>query len=105
MHIPTTHTGSLPRPEPVLKLLYDRMERGLDGELDRRLGAAVSDAVHAAVARQVELGIDVVNDGELGKPSYATYVADRMEGFEVVEAERGVRRDFPDIPNSMPSPW
>src|SRR5262245_40979189 len=97
MHICTTHTGSLPRPDPVLSLLYKRMEEGSDEQLERELGAVVSDAVHHAVARQVELGIDVVNDGELGKMSYATYVANRMSGFEIVESERSERADYPDV--------
>jgi 5-methyltetrahydropteroyltriglutamate--homocysteine methyltransferase len=97
MHIPTTHTGSLPRPDSVLRLLYKRMEQGTNEEVESDLATAVADAVHAAVARQVELGIDVVNDGELGKISYATYVADRMTGFDIVESERGQRRDQLDI--------
>ena len=97
MHIPTTHTGSLPRPDSVLQLLYRRMDQGSDAALERELGVAVSEAVHGAVARQVELGIDIVNDGELGKVSYATYVADRMTGFEIVAAERSERRDQRDV--------
>lgn len=97
MHIATTHTGSLPRPDDVLSMLYQRMERGADATLDRELDAAVAAAVHTAVQMQVDLGLDVVNDGELGKLSYATYVADRMEGFETFEAERTGRRDFPDV--------
>jgi 5-methyltetrahydropteroyltriglutamate--homocysteine methyltransferase len=97
MNVRTTHTGSLPRPERVLELLTRRDARVGDDELDGDLAEAVDEAVHAAVARQVELGIDIVNDGELGKVSYATYVADRMEGFDIVESDRETRRDFPDI--------
>jgi 5-methyltetrahydropteroyltriglutamate--homocysteine methyltransferase len=38
-------------------------------------------AVDEAVARQIQAGIDIVNDGEWGKPSYATYIKDRLNGF------------------------
>jgi 5-methyltetrahydropteroyltriglutamate--homocysteine methyltransferase len=95
--IRTTHTGSLPRPERVLDRLYRRDPRVHEDELERELAEAVGHAVRATVARQVELGIDIVNDGELGKVSYATYVADRMRGFDIVESDRETRRDFPDI--------
>jgi 5-methyltetrahydropteroyltriglutamate--homocysteine methyltransferase len=62
--IVTTHTGSLPRPA------------GLDGP---RGDAA--EAVAEVVQRQLAAGLDVINDGEAGKPSYATYVLDRLSGF------------------------
>jgi 5-methyltetrahydropteroyltriglutamate--homocysteine methyltransferase len=91
--IRTTHVGSLPRPEHILDLLYRREE----GEDVPELDAAVRAAVAEAVARQVALGIDIVGDGELGKVSYATYVARRMSGFEIDETERTTRRDFADV--------
>jgi 5-methyltetrahydropteroyltriglutamate--homocysteine methyltransferase len=91
--IRTTHTGSLPRPDDVLELLYRRE----DGEEVPEFAACVHDAVLAAVARQVEVGLDVVGDGELGKVSYATYAAQRMDGFSIEAAERAERKDFPDI--------
>lgn len=76
----TTHVGSLPRGPEVLKLLIAK-ERGepYDGaELER----AVARAVDEIVARQVEIGLDVVSDGETGKIGYATYIKDRLSGFE-----------------------
>jgi 5-methyltetrahydropteroyltriglutamate--homocysteine methyltransferase len=75
----TTHTGSLPRP-PDLLTLIQAMERGTgDPAVFRtRLRSAVAEIVQA----QVRAGIDIVNDGEMGKPSYATYVKDRLTGFE-----------------------
>jgi 5-methyltetrahydropteroyltriglutamate--homocysteine methyltransferase len=79
-HILTTHTGSLPRPPELVELMLAR-EEGLhqdDAQLDEQVRAAVRDVV----ARQGEVGIDIVNDGEMSKPSYSTYVKDRLSGFE-----------------------
>src|SRR5947209_18926878 len=46
------------------------------------LDARVREAIHDVVAKQSDIGIDVVNDGEMSKPSYSTYVKDRLSGFE-----------------------
>ena len=76
----TTHVGSLPRSAAVLDLLY-RKEQGesYDTEaFDDTVRAAVDDVVR----KQVEIGIDVVSDGEMSKVGYATYVKDRLSGFE-----------------------
>ena len=75
----TTHTGSLPRPDDLLPLIK-AMEAGNSGDVagfDTRVRSAVAEIVR----KQVEAGVDVVNDGEAGKPSYATYVKDRLSGF------------------------
>jgi 5-methyltetrahydropteroyltriglutamate--homocysteine methyltransferase len=75
----TTHVGSLPRSESVLKLLETR-ESGAaldDAEFDR----ATRQAVLEIVKRQIDTGIDIVSDGETSKISYATYVHDRLAGF------------------------
>lgn len=75
----TTHVGSLPRPADLMELMFAR-EDGLP--LDQSAVAArVRDAVHDIVGRQVEAGVDIVNDGEMSKPSYATYIKDRLNGF------------------------
>ncbi len=75
----TTHTGSLPRPDDLADLLYAREA----GELRDRaaLEARVRSAVAEVVRKQAEAGIDVVNDGEMGKIGYSTYVKDRLSGF------------------------
>ncbi len=76
----TTHVGSLPRSAAVTDLVF-AAERGdlVDGiEFDAVIGAAVGDAV----ARQVAAGIDLVSDGEMSKISYATYIKDRITGFD-----------------------
>jgi 5-methyltetrahydropteroyltriglutamate--homocysteine methyltransferase len=75
----TTHTGSLPRPQPVLDLVLAK-EAGEDVE-PTRFAAALAKAVEDVVALQVAAGIDVVSDGEMSKPSYATYVRYRIAGI------------------------
>ena len=75
----TTHVGSLPRSQAVTDVVFGR-EQGMitDAVAADRV---IADAVAAVVRRQVETGIDVVSDGEMGKISYATYIADRFSGF------------------------
>jgi len=75
----TTHTGSLPRPDDLITLLRQK-EAGETSE-PAALEARVKSAVAETVRRQIEAGIDIVNDGEMGKPSYSTYVKDRLSGF------------------------
>ncbi|HVF93966.1 MAG TPA: cobalamin-independent methionine synthase II family protein [Sphingomonas sp.] len=78
--IQTTHVGSLPRSAEVTELIF-AAERGepVDGaRFDRVVAAAVDDAV----ARQIAAGIDIVSDGEMSKISYATYIKDRVTGFD-----------------------
>jgi len=77
--IRTTHTGSLPRPEALLTVLADK-EAGKP--IDKAATEAVlSRAVEECVDRQIAAGVDIVSDGEFSKPSYATYVKDRLSGF------------------------
>jgi 5-methyltetrahydropteroyltriglutamate--homocysteine methyltransferase len=75
----TTHTGSLPRPEDLVRMMYAR-EEGVPVE-PQALAARVASAVEEVVRKQADAGIDVVNDGEMSKPSYATYIKDRLSGF------------------------
>jgi len=75
----TTHVGSLPRPDDLIEIMFAR-EDGIPidrAALEERIEKAVDDAV----ARQVRAGVDIVNDGEWPKPSYATYIKDRLNGF------------------------
>jgi 5-methyltetrahydropteroyltriglutamate--homocysteine methyltransferase len=75
----TTHTGSLPRPETLIKTMYAK-EEGVPVDavaLEQR----VAEAVAGVVLKQAEAGIDIINDGEMSKPSYATYIKDRLAGF------------------------
>jgi 5-methyltetrahydropteroyltriglutamate--homocysteine methyltransferase len=75
----TTHTGSLPRPSDLIRTMFAK-EEGV--AIDRRaLDERISSAVAEIVAKQSQAGIDIVNDGEMSKPSYATYIKDRLAGF------------------------
>jgi 5-methyltetrahydropteroyltriglutamate--homocysteine methyltransferase len=75
----TTHTGSLPRPRPLVDLILEREEgRAVDANT---FEAEVAKAVDGIVAQQVAAGIDIVSDGEMSKPSYTTYIRHRVEGI------------------------
>jgi 5-methyltetrahydropteroyltriglutamate--homocysteine methyltransferase len=94
----TTHTGSLPRPAAVADLLFAK-ERG-DVVDAATFDRTIADAVADAVKRQVAIGIDVVSDGEMSKISYATYIKDRITGFEG-DSPRKPPRDLQDFPTLM----
>jgi 5-methyltetrahydropteroyltriglutamate--homocysteine methyltransferase len=92
----TTHVGSLPRP-PELRQLLVRKDRGEaydQAELDRLTRQAVIDIVR----RQAEAHVDIVNDGEMSKPGYSTYIADRLSGFSGHEPAKP-RLDTREHPN------
>ena len=77
----TTHAGSLPRPADLLEMVRALADgRPYDRDAYAR---RVKSAVGEIVRRQVELGVDVIDDGEMGKPSFVTYVIDRLSGFEL----------------------
>jgi 5-methyltetrahydropteroyltriglutamate--homocysteine methyltransferase len=75
----TTHTGSLPRPSDLIRMMFAK-EEGVPVD-SAALGARVRAAVAEVVRKQVDAGVSIVNDGEMSKPSYATYVKDRLTGF------------------------
>ena len=99
----TTHTGSLPRSSRLQELLRER-EDGIDFDSDR-LADRVRDGVAEVVGRQKNIGIDVINDGEQGRSQYATYVKERLSGFEGERLVRARPRlddaDFPDFAASQ----
>ena len=76
----TTHTGSLPRPKDLVELMLAKETGTLASET--ALAERVQSAVTEIVQRQLRTGITVVDDGEVSKPSYSTYVKDRLNGFE-----------------------
>lgn len=76
----TTHVGSLPRPRELLQPLHAK-DSG-DAYDAAALERGVQDAVAGAIGRQAALGIDVVNDGEHGRASFATYANTRIGGLE-----------------------
>ena len=75
----TTHTGSLPRPDDLIRMMYAK-EEGVPVDA-AALAGRVRTAVADVVGKQAKAGVDLINDGELSKPSYATYIKDRLNGF------------------------
>ena len=93
----TTHTGSLPRPADLIRMMFAREEGvPVDGPA---LAARVRSAVAEVVRKQTDAGVTVVNDGELSKPSYATYIKDRLSGFGGTSQALQYRDlvDFPEM--------
>jgi 5-methyltetrahydropteroyltriglutamate--homocysteine methyltransferase len=81
----TTHVGSLARPRALLETMREKEHRRpYDAELFAR---QVRDAVRDRVRRQVDVGLDVVTDGEQGKASFFTYVVERLDGYSAEEGE------------------
>src|ERR1035438_6801465 len=91
----TTHVGSLPRPQDVVDVLFaqDRGEAIDQAEFDRVVGNAVKETVRL----QVDAGLDVIDDGEMSKISYATYIRHRLTGFEG-DSQRPTPQDLDDYP-------
>jgi 5-methyltetrahydropteroyltriglutamate--homocysteine methyltransferase len=96
-HFLTTHTGSLPRPADLIRMMFAR-EEGVPVDAPA-LAARICTAVAEVVRKQADAGITVVNDGELSKPSYATYVKDRLNGFGGASQSLQYRDlvDFPEM--------
>ena len=93
----TTHTGSLPRPADLIRMMFAREEGvPVDGPA---LAARIRAAVTEVVRQQTDAGITVVSDGELSKPSYATYIKDRLSGFGGTSQSLQYRDlvDFPEM--------
>ncbi|HXX26737.1 MAG TPA: cobalamin-independent methionine synthase II family protein [Pseudolabrys sp.] len=76
----TTHTGSLPRTPKVVELLLAEDRR--PGARKAELNAAVREAVTLVVGKQVECGLDIINDGEQGRTDYTVHVMHRLTGYE-----------------------
>ena len=100
----TTHVGSLARPKDILEMLK---AKAAGGPFDAAaFGRRVRGAVEECVRKQVECGIDSVNDGELGKTNFTYYVRERLSGFEsrpIRSGERSVvmnisARDMQEFP-------
>jgi 5-methyltetrahydropteroyltriglutamate--homocysteine methyltransferase len=92
----TTHTGSLPRPEDLIRIMYAK-EEGIPVD-PAALATRVRSAVAEVVKKQAEAGIDLINDGEMSKPSYATYIKDRLAGFGGT-GNTFVYQDLSEFPN------
>src|SRR5881394_2474117 len=92
----TTHTGSLPRPDDLIRMMYAK-EEGVPVD-PAALSARVAAAVEEVVRKQASAGIDVVDDGEMSNPSYATYIKDRLAGFGGT-GNTFVYQDLAEFPN------
>ncbi len=92
----TTHVGSLPRSKAVTDVVFAREDGAGPPGGDEVIAAAVD----AVVARQVESGVDVVSDGEMSKISYATYIKDRITGFDG-DSPREPPRDLQEFPGFL----
>jgi 5-methyltetrahydropteroyltriglutamate--homocysteine methyltransferase len=97
----TTHAGSLPRPDHIVAMV--RSKDQLTAERKRVSDQQLSDAIREVVKKQIDTGLDVVNDGEFSKSSFVSYVCDRLSGLAPAGGERvnpwGSSRDaraFPD---------
>jgi 5-methyltetrahydropteroyltriglutamate--homocysteine methyltransferase len=92
----TSHVGSLPREKDLMHMMWAR-EDGVPVDASA-MAARVQQAVLDIVSKQKELGVSVVNDGEMSKPSYATYIKDRLTGFGGSD-NTYVFDDLVDFPN------
>ena len=94
--IKTTHVGSLPRSKELSELLFKKDKKELFDQ--SQLDKIIEDNVNRIVKKQIDIGIDVISDGEMSKISYATYVKDRIQGFSG-ESERKAPKDLDDFPS------
>ncbi len=92
----TTHVGSLPRSKAVTDVVFAQEK----GEELPNAHAIIHDAVDEVVARQVANGVDIVSDGEMSKISYATYIKDRITGFEG-DSDRQPPSDLEEFPGFL----
>lgn len=92
----TTHVGSLPRSKAVTDVVF-ALEKGEDVA---NADAIIRDAVSDVVRQQLQSGVDLVSDGEMSKISYATYIKDRISGFDG-DSERDPPSDLEAFPNFL----
>ncbi len=74
----TTHAGSLPRPPELLKLI--RAKVSAQPHDQKQLDAEITKAIDECVARQAKIGLDIISDGEFSKPSFLSYIVERLDG-------------------------
>ena len=99
----TTHVGSLVRPPEILELILARVTGGSHDEA--LFQQRVAEGVRDVVRRQAEIGIDIPSDGEFSKPSFGTYIIDRLAGLEpqpVQQREPSSDMDYPILNEEFP---
>ncbi|MGB5624735.1 MAG: cobalamin-independent methionine synthase II family protein [Woeseiaceae bacterium] len=92
----TTHVGSLPRSQAVTDVVFSHEK----GEEIAGADAIIRQAVSDVVLKQVQSGVDLVSDGEMSKISYATYIKDRISGFDG-DSEREPPSDLEEFPGFL----
>jgi 5-methyltetrahydropteroyltriglutamate--homocysteine methyltransferase len=92
----TTHVGSLPRSQAVTDTVFAQEK----GETVADAAAIIRAAVNDVVAKQVATGVDIVSDGEMSKISYATYIKDRITGFDG-DSDRSPPSDLEEFPGFL----
>ena len=92
----TTHVGSLPRSQAVTDTVFAQEK----GDSVSNAASIIRDAVDEVVARQVATGVDIVSDGEMSKISYATYIKDRITGFDG-DSDRSPPSDLEEFPGFL----
>ena len=92
----TTHVGSLPRSQAVTDTVFTQEK----GETVADAARIIRQAVDDVVAKQVEVGVDIVSDGEMSKISYATYIKDRISGFDG-DSDRQPPSDLEEFPGFL----
>ena len=105
----TTHVGSLPRPTDLLDAIEAEQQDRPTDKVTR--AARLRSAVKEVVCTQVEIGIDIIDDGEFGKPSFVSYVNERLGGFEIDRdsprqnpwAQSREARSFPEFYAASPA--
>lgn len=92
----TTHVGSLPRSAAVTDVVFAQEK----GEDPANAAEIIRDSVDEVVSKQVVTGVDLVSDGEMSKISYATYIKDRITGFDG-DSERSPPSDLEEFPGFL----
>ena len=94
----TTHVGSLPRSKAVTDVVF-----ALENQQDinkTKAEKTIRKAVRKVVIRQSDVGVDIVSDGEMSKISYATYIKDRITGFDG-DSPRQPPKDLEEFPGFL----
>lgn len=94
----TTHVGSLPRSKAVTDAVFAKEQEAVIDQA--AFDKTIANAVIEVVRRQVEVGVDIVSDGEMSKISYATYIKDRISGFDG-DSDRQPPKDLEEFPTFM----
>ena len=92
----TTHTGSMPRGEPLSSLLIDQEDHK---RIDRRkIDEVTEERVAYVMKKEAEVGIDIANDGEQGRVGFQTYIPRAHGWFRREYANRPYGREFVEFP-------